>query len=91
MVAENLLVNLRCPHCNAPQVAAVSGYCREGLNVRDKDCKSCENTFAVVLFTETTIGGEGFDDLELAGLRKRIMLSRKERVRKVNRLRRRQR
>jgi len=51
---QNVIFNVRCPHCNAALRAEVSGFARSGLNSRYKTCPKCHKDYSVVFYAETS-------------------------------------
>lgn len=50
----NFLPNIKCPHCGANIVIAISGFGSE-LNTREKFCSKCNRTFFVHILVQTTL------------------------------------
>lgn len=68
---DTVVFNVRCPHCKKPLQAEVTGFCREGLNSRWKNCKHCGKDYSVVFIAETTRDIE-HSDLFVRGLKDRL-------------------
>ena len=68
---DTVIFNVRCPHCDKPLQAEVTGFCRTGLNSRWKECKFCRRGYTVVFLAETAKGPE-FSDLHMSYLRDRL-------------------
>ena len=51
---QDFLPNIKCPHCKKCFPVAISGFGREGYNVRHKECKFCGKEFMVELVVLTT-------------------------------------
>lgn len=54
---NNFLPNIKCPHCNAHLVVALSGFGGE-LNTRLKVCNSCHRKFFVHILVQTSVEKE---------------------------------
>lgn len=57
---DNFLPNIKCPHCGANIVIAISGFGSE-LNTREKFCSKCNKTFFVHILVQTTLYKEVVD------------------------------
>lgn len=77
--SRNYLVNVRCPHCDASLVVAVSGFGGE-LATRTKECKKCGQEFFVHLLASTSPDVE-IPDGRISELRLRMRYLREERKR----------
>lgn len=73
----NLLVNIRCPHCNKQCLVALSGFAGE-LATRHKECKTCGKEYHVHMISITSTV-ESPTDGEIAGAKSRIKYLRNER------------
>lgn len=51
--SDHLLANVKCPHCSAALLVAVSGFAGE-LSVRTKCCSKCEKDFILHILCETS-------------------------------------
>ena len=49
----NFQPTVKCPFCGKPNRPTISGWGREGLNMREKTCKHCQQTYSVVLYVTT--------------------------------------
>ena len=61
-MANNFLPNIKCPHCNATLVVAISGFGSE-LNTRKKLCSKCNKEFFVHILVQTSVEKEITDGL----------------------------
>jgi transposase-like protein len=75
----DFLPNVRCPHCKKALVVAISGFGREGYNVRDKECKYCGKEFMVEVVVQTTTSKETVADIVLASVKRQMKNLRKRR------------
>lgn len=73
----NLLVNIRCPHCNKPCIVALSGFASE-LATRHKECKVCGKEYHVHLLSITSTV-ESPADGEISSAKNRIKYLRDQR------------
>lgn len=67
----NLLVNVRCPHCNKRVLVALSGFAGE-LATRHKECKYCGQEYHVHLVSVTSTATTTPTDGEIASAKARI-------------------
>lgn len=74
---SNLLVNVRCPHCNKPCIVALSGFASE-LATRHKECKSCSQEYHVHIISVTSTATSPTDG-EIASAKDRIKYLRQQR------------
>lgn len=73
----NLLVNVRCPHCNKQCLVALSGFAGE-LATRHKECKHCALEYHVHMLTITSSVTTPTDG-EIASIKSRIKYLRDQR------------
>lgn len=73
----NLLVNVRCPHCNKSCIVALSGFASE-LATRHKDCKSCGKPYHVHLISITSLA-ESPTDGEITAAKSKLQYLRQQR------------
>lgn len=76
-MTNNFLPNVKCPHCGAKIVVAISGFGGE-LNVREKVCTKCHQPFFVQLLVQTTTNREVTDG-QINSYKKSIMAFNKQR------------
>ncbi len=79
MNVADFLPNVKCPHCKKSLVAAISGFGREGYNVREKECKYCGTEFMVEVVVLVTTKEKTVSDLVLASVKRKIKSLRKRR------------
>lgn len=73
----NFLPNIKCPHCGANIVVAISGFGSE-LNTREKFCGKCNRPFFVHILVQTTLYKEVMDG-EINSYKNRIKFLNKQR------------
>ena len=73
----NFLPNIKCPHCGANVVVAISGFGSE-LNTREKFCSKCNRPFFVHILVQTTLYKEVVDG-EINSYKSRIKFLNKQR------------
>lgn len=56
-MADNFLPNIKCPHCNAALVIAISGFGGE-LNTRLKFCNKCHREFFAHILVQISTSEE---------------------------------
>jgi ribosomal protein S27AE len=74
---NNFLPNIKCPHCGANIVVAISGFGSE-LNTRKKLCSKCNRPFFLQILVQTTLYKEVMDG-ELNSYKNRISFLNKQR------------
>ena len=73
----NFLPNVKCPHCGANVVVAISGFGNE-LNTREKVCSKCNRPFFLHILVQTTLYKEVMDG-EINSYKNRISFLNKQR------------
>lgn len=76
-VDTNFLPNIKCPHCGANIVVAISGFGSE-LNTREKVCSKCNRPFFLHILVQTTLYKEVMDG-EINSYKHRISFLNKQR------------
>jgi len=54
----NFNPTLHCPYCNGVNRPSISGWGREGLNIRHHICKHCLEAYSAVIYAEASKGVE---------------------------------
>lgn len=76
-IGINFMPTCKCPHCGATIHPAISGWGREGLNIRFKWCYHCNQEYKVIAYIETVTNE--IDDCQIRELKERIKDARKKR------------